>query len=309
MHRPGAARRGRRADLPADRQRADRHHGPRRGDPGAAPGDGRAGQALRLQGGDVRAVRPRVQGRGRGDGEDRQGGPGAVGCEPAAGLRQLHRARGGLPGVLRAGQRPGAPGERRGPGGRGWPPSGRCCTRCRPSRTRWRWARSGWSATTRRSGSGRSATPPRPATPGTRVWCRVAGDGTGDHRPDRPRRGRDRPAPAVGPGQPADPGRALPAPPGRERAAPAPATAADRSRGSVPGHRRRRAAVAGRGRRVRRGPDPVEDGPRGRARRRGRRRQGRTRRSAWRRSPAGSPTATWPRSSTTWPPSAPPARS
>ena len=42
VHRPGAARRGRRADLPADRQRADRHHGPRRGDPGAAPGDGRA---------------------------------------------------------------------------------------------------------------------------------------------------------------------------------------------------------------------------------------------------------------------------
>ena len=42
VHRPGAARRGRRADLPADRQRADRHHGPRRRDPGAAPGDGRA---------------------------------------------------------------------------------------------------------------------------------------------------------------------------------------------------------------------------------------------------------------------------
>ena len=34
-----------------------------------------------------------------------------------------------------------------------------------------------------------------------------------------------------------------------------------------------------------------------------------TRRSAWPRSPAGSPTATWPRSSTTWPPNAPPARS
>ena len=48
----------------------------------------------------------------------------------------------------------------------GWPPSGRCCTRCRTSLMRWRWARSGWSATTRPSGSGRSATPPRPATPG-----------------------------------------------------------------------------------------------------------------------------------------------
>ena len=29
----------------------------------------------------------------------------------------------------------------------------------------WPWARSGWSAATRRSGSVRSATPPRPATP------------------------------------------------------------------------------------------------------------------------------------------------
>jgi transposase len=38
-------------------------------------------------------------------------------------------------------------------------------------------------------------------------------------------------------------------------------------------------------------------------------RTGRTRRSAWRRSPAGSPTATWPRSSTTWPPSGRSARS
>ena len=49
---------------------------------------------------------------------------------------------------------------------RGWPLSGSSCTRCPPSRTPWRWARSGWSARTRRSGSGRCATPPRPATPG-----------------------------------------------------------------------------------------------------------------------------------------------
>ena len=42
----------------------------------------------------MRAVRPRVQGRRRGHGEDRQGGPGALGCEPAAGLRQLHGAGG-----------------------------------------------------------------------------------------------------------------------------------------------------------------------------------------------------------------------
>ena len=165
VHRPGAAGGRRGADLPADRQRADRHHGSRRGDPGAAPGDGRAGPALRLQGGDVRAVRPGVQGRGRGDGEDRQGRPGPLGREPAAGLRQLRRARGGLPPVLRPGQRPGPPGDRGRPGRRGWPPSGSGCTRCRTSPMLSRWARSGWSATTRRSGSGRSATPPRPATP------------------------------------------------------------------------------------------------------------------------------------------------
>ena len=118
----------------------------------------------------------------------------------------------------------------------GWPPSGRCCTRCRTSLMRWRSARSGWSGTTRRSGSGRSAIDPaRPrgdqgVVPGRR-------GGTGDHRPDRARRGRDRPAPSVGPGQPVHLRRALPGPPGRERAAPAQAAAADRSRGRVPGDR------------------------------------------------------------------------
>ena len=48
----------------------------------------------------------------------------------------------------------------------GWLLSGRCCTRCRTSRTHWRWARRGWWARTRRSGSGRCAIPPRLATPG-----------------------------------------------------------------------------------------------------------------------------------------------
>ena len=66
------------------------------GHPGAAPGDGRAGPALRLQGGDLCSVRSGVQGRGRGDGEDRQGRPGAVAGEPAAGLWQFRRAGGGL---------------------------------------------------------------------------------------------------------------------------------------------------------------------------------------------------------------------
>ena len=49
------------------------------------------------------AVRPRVQGRHRGDREDRQGRPGALGGEPAGRLRRLRGPRGCLPRVLRAG--------------------------------------------------------------------------------------------------------------------------------------------------------------------------------------------------------------
>jgi len=44
---------------------------------------------------------PESKGGGRGHGEDRQGRPGALAGEPAAGLRQLHRAGGGLRRVLR----------------------------------------------------------------------------------------------------------------------------------------------------------------------------------------------------------------
>jgi hypothetical protein len=58
---PGAAGRGRGAGLPADRQPAHRHHGSRGRHPGAAPGDGRAGPALRLQGEDLCSVRSGVQ--------------------------------------------------------------------------------------------------------------------------------------------------------------------------------------------------------------------------------------------------------
>ena len=67
----------------------------------------------------------------------------------------------------------------------GWPPSGRCCTRCPPSRTRWRSARSGWS--------GRPDDPVRvgpllhPARPRRDAGV-VPGrrGGAGDHRPHRP---------------------------------------------------------------------------------------------------------------------------
>ena len=124
-----------------------------------------------------------------------------------------------------------------------------------------------------RFGSVRYSTPPGHA--GTRVWCRVAGEELVITARTAPRRGGDRPAPPVGPGQPADLRRALPGPSRRERAAPAPAKAPDGGRGGVLGHRRRRAAVARRGRCLRRGPDPVQHGPRGRAGRRRRRRPGR----------------------------------
>ncbi len=101
-----------------------------------------------------------------------------------------------------------------------------------------------------RFGSVRYSTPPGHG--GTRVWCRVAGEelvitartGRGAAEIARHRLST--------PGSPSDLRRALPAPPGRERAAPAPAEAADRGRGRVPGDRRRRAAVAGRGGRLRR---------------------------------------------------------
>jgi transposase len=45
-----------------------------------------------------------------------------------------------------------------------WPSNAAICMCCRPTRTPPRWARNGWSTTTRRCGSGRCATPPRPGT-------------------------------------------------------------------------------------------------------------------------------------------------
>ena len=86
-----------------------------------------------------------------------------------------------------------------------------------------------------RFGSVRYSTPPGHA--GTRVWCRAAGEelvitartGRGAGEIARHR--------LFGAGQPVHLRRALPGPPGRERAAPAQAAAADRSRGRVPGDR------------------------------------------------------------------------
>ena len=119
-----------------------------------------------------------------------------------------------------------------------------------------------------RFGSVRYSTPPghagRPGVvPGAR---RRAG-----HRgPDRDGAGGDRPPPPVHARQSADLRRALPASSGRERAAAAPPPAKDSRGGGVPGAGRGRWAMADRGWRCRGAAGPVQDGPRGRARRRGR---------------------------------------
>jgi len=87
--------------------------------------------------------------------------------------------------------------------------------------------------------------------------------------------GRGGPARAVCPGEPQDRPGALPRPPaaaGRV-AAPAQGEGRHRGRGGVPGDRRRRPGLAGRGRRGR-VPGPREDGRGGRARRLGRHRRG-----------------------------------
>ena len=84
--------------------------------------------------------------------------------------------------------------------------------------------------------------------------------GPGRHRPRRPARpGRGGPPPRHVAGQPAPGGGALPACPAR--GAEPRAEAPHRGRGGVPRHRAGRRPVAGRGRRGRSLPGPVQDGP------------------------------------------------
>ena len=184
----------------------------------------------------------------------------------------------------------------------GWPPSGTGCIRSRPSRYARRWARNGWSGTPRRS-FGSAATPPRPATRAP-VWC-VAGR-TGDHRP------AGRGAAEVArhrlstPGSPPICDAHYP-PGGRARRAARrrPRTQAEAEFLAIGDGAQRwlaEAAASGASRIRSKMARAVElAAVVGAARW--------TRRSAWPRWPAGSPTATWPRSSTTWPPNAPPASS
>lgn len=107
---------------------------------------------------------PIGQGRGRGDGEDRQCRSGAHAGEPARRLRLVSpgwwpRARTGVSGSTgRVHRETGAA-----PVDRLAIERGHLDVRP-PGRTRWRWVRDGRSTTTRRCGSGLCVTPPHPGT-------------------------------------------------------------------------------------------------------------------------------------------------
>ena len=129
-------------------------------------------------------------------------------CRPTAASPSSRRPAGSSAGGSTAGCTGRAPRSRR----TGWPPSGRCCTRCpaEPYALALGEERLVGDDQTVRFGSVRYSTPPGHA--GTRVWCRVAGTelvitartGRGAAEITRHR--------LSVPGSPSDPGRALPAP-------------------------------------------------------------------------------------------------
>ena len=187
--------------------------------------------------------------------QDRQGRPGADRGQPARRLRLVRRPGGARVEAwceqVNAPGRTGRPAQRRSSGC--W--SSGLDLHVLPGRAayRSRWARNGWSTTTRPSGSGRCATPPRPGTSGRRVWCRVVGDELVIVARTGCRARRDRPAPAVHARQPQDRRRALPAPP-RRRAVPRPPKPRPRTEAEdrLPRLGEGAQPVAGRGRRHRR---------------------------------------------------------
>ena len=256
----------------------------------------RGGPALRAERAHLPGRRRPDQGRVGGHGAHRQGRPGAHRGEPARRLRQLRRAGGRVRGVLRGGQRPPAPDHPAAAGGHAGRGTGPAAPAAGPS------LHGGVRGDPRGAGQhpdglvrDRAATRCRTAGRAERVGAPARR--AGRRRPCRPRGpGRGRPAPAHRPGQPPRRRRALPAPAG-DPAAPH-AAGPHRGGDGVPGPRRRGGAVADRGRRP---PAPAGSGPRW------------PRRSPWPswwaphrsagrsgtpRSPAASPTATWPRS---WP--------
>ncbi len=86
---PGDARRGRGADVLADRQREDGDGRSRGRGPGPEPGGRRGRSPLRGHDRDVRPVRSRVQGRRGSDRADREGGPGPDRRQPPSRLPGL----------------------------------------------------------------------------------------------------------------------------------------------------------------------------------------------------------------------------
>ena len=153
-----------------------------------------------------------------------------------------------------------------------------------------------------RFGSVRYSTPPGHA--GTRVWCRVAGEELVITARTGRGRGRDRPAPACPcpaalcicdehyPGHPGGNGPRQPRPRPRTEAEAAFLAIGDGAQRWL-AEAAASGAASGSGRRWPARPSWPPSSAR----------TGSTLPWGWRRSPAGSLTATWPRSSTTWPPS------
>ena len=109
-------------------------------------------------------------------GADREGRPGAHRGQPARGLpghgrRWSRRATGSALRSTTGGT--GRPPRSR---SSGWRSNASGCMCCPRRRMPPRWVRPGWSTPTRRSGSGRCATPPHRAWSGAEVWVRAAGD-------------------------------------------------------------------------------------------------------------------------------------
>ena len=159
-------------DLCADRQREDRDRRTHRPGPGPPPRRGHRRPPLRDDHPHLRPGGSADQGRLGGHRADREGRPGAHRDQPARRLRQFRRARGGLPAVLRPGQRRGRTGRPDGPRSRCWPRRRPGCTRCRSRRSRRRSARPAGSVGTPPSRS------PECATQSRHSWS-ISGSGPG----------------------------------------------------------------------------------------------------------------------------------
>jgi hypothetical protein len=174
------------------------------GVPGPASGHRLRRTAPRLQGRNLRAVRPGVQGRRGEHRQDRQGRPGPDLGEPATRLRLVHRAGRRLRRVVRAGQRPDPSRDRRRPGDPARPgtsspaysPGAAACPRA-------------WRGTSGGVGSDDPVRVGAVFDPGRSPGQQGLGPGrrrrARRHRPGRRGPGRDRAASALDAGDAADP--------------------------------------------------------------------------------------------------------